>query len=156
MADGGAEALRAMETRAIRETQLETYTSNLGSVALALAALLWLTLPPLWSVVNGEWSAAILPSLLAIAGARLAWRFCSWGLQMCRQLMQYVMLQATDCSCSRCCWCSEWRKCRGGAAHPVQCQGERKSGEEGYIYIERGRSNVADRFYCIGSSTWFE
>jgi hypothetical protein len=64
----GAEALRAMETRAIREAQLETYTSNLGSLALVLSALLWLTLPPLWSVVNGEWSAAIMPSLLAIAG----------------------------------------------------------------------------------------
>ncbi|CEG42706.1 Uncharacterized conserved membrane protein [Plasmopara halstedii] len=64
----GADALRDMETRAIREAQLETYTSNLGSVALMLAAFLWLTLPPLWSVVNGEWSSAILPSLLATAG----------------------------------------------------------------------------------------
>ncbi|KAF1774618.1 hypothetical protein GQ600_16168 [Phytophthora cactorum] len=62
------DALLVMETRAIRETQLETYTSNLGSVALVLATLLWLTLPPLWSVINGDWSAAILPCLLAIAG----------------------------------------------------------------------------------------
>ncbi|KAF4317871.1 hypothetical protein JM18_007339 [Phytophthora kernoviae] len=67
MADG-AETLRAMEAHAIREAQLETYTSSLGSVSLVLATLLWFTLPPLWSVVNGEWSAAIVPSLLAIAG----------------------------------------------------------------------------------------
>ncbi|KAG7401660.1 hypothetical protein PHYBOEH_011614 [Phytophthora boehmeriae] len=67
MADG-AETLRAMEAHAIREAQLETYTSSLGSVSLVLATLLWLTLPPLWSVINGEWSAAISPSLLAIAG----------------------------------------------------------------------------------------
>ncbi|CAH0519056.1 unnamed protein product [Peronospora belbahrii] len=67
MADG-VETLRAMESRAIRECQLETYTSNVGSMALLSATLLWLTLPPLWSVVNGEWSAAIKPSLLALAG----------------------------------------------------------------------------------------
>lgn len=64
----GAEALCAMETRAIRKAQLETYTSSLGSIALLMVAFLWLTLPPLWSVVNGEWSSAILPSLLATAG----------------------------------------------------------------------------------------
>ncbi|RLN47475.1 hypothetical protein BBJ28_00004220 [Nothophytophthora sp. Chile5] len=65
---GGAEALGAMEARAIREAQLETYTSALGSAALVLVALLWFSLPPLWSVLNGEWSAAILPSLTALAG----------------------------------------------------------------------------------------
>ncbi|KAI9922298.1 hypothetical protein PsorP6_001748 [Peronosclerospora sorghi] len=61
------EALRAIEARAIRETRLETYTSTLGSVALVVSMLLWLTLPALWSVVNGEWRADILPSLVGLA-----------------------------------------------------------------------------------------
>ncbi|CAI5733607.1 unnamed protein product [Peronospora farinosa] len=67
MADG-AEALRAMESRAIREAKLETYTSNLGSMAFLLSTILWMTLPSLWSVVTGEWRSALQPSLLAIAG----------------------------------------------------------------------------------------
>uniref|UniRef100_A0AAV1TW85 Transmembrane protein n=1 Tax=Peronospora matthiolae TaxID=2874970 RepID=A0AAV1TW85_9STRA len=67
MADG-AEALRTMETHAIREAQRATYTSNLGSMALVTASLLWLTLPPLWSVVNGEWSSSIGRCLLALTG----------------------------------------------------------------------------------------
>ena len=75
MADG-AEALRTMETHAIREAQLATYTSNLGSMMLVLATMLWMTLPPLWSVVNGDWSSTIWLCLLAIAGATscLTWQ----------------------------------------------------------------------------------
>ncbi|CAI5746073.1 unnamed protein product [Peronospora destructor] len=64
----GAEALGAMESRAIREAKLETYTSNVGSMTLLVAMTLWLTLPSLWSVVKGEWSTMIESSLLAMAG----------------------------------------------------------------------------------------
>lgn len=61
-------ALAAMEARAVRDKQRTTYNSTLGSVSLFLAGALWLALPPLWRVLNGEWSARILPSLLALAG----------------------------------------------------------------------------------------
>ena len=67
----GAEALHAMESRAIREAKLETYTSNLGSMALLLATMLWLTLPSLWNVINGEWNTTLQPSVLTIAGNTL-------------------------------------------------------------------------------------
>lgn len=61
-------ALEALEARAIREKQLSTFSAALGSGALFSFALLWLLLPPLWRVLNGEWSSSILPSLLALAG----------------------------------------------------------------------------------------
>ncbi|TDH70807.1 hypothetical protein CCR75_005532 [Bremia lactucae] len=64
----GAEALRTLETRAIRDAQLTTYTSNLGSLALVVSVILWLTLPSLWGVVSGDWNDKILLSLLAATG----------------------------------------------------------------------------------------
>uniref|UniRef100_K3X6G3 Transmembrane protein n=1 Tax=Globisporangium ultimum (strain ATCC 200006 / CBS 805.95 / DAOM BR144) TaxID=431595 RepID=K3X6G3_GLOUD len=61
-----AHALDAMERDAIREKQLATYNSTLGSFAFFLSVLLHFTLPSPWKVLNGEWSSAIVPSLLAL------------------------------------------------------------------------------------------
>lgn len=66
-ADGGA--LAAMEARAVREKRRATFSAALGCGAGFLAAALWLALPPLWRVLNGDWSARVLPSLAALAGA---------------------------------------------------------------------------------------
>lgn len=64
----GPHALEALEARAVREKQRSTYSSTLGSVALFAFAALWLALPSLWSVVNGDWSPRLVPSLLALLG----------------------------------------------------------------------------------------
>ncbi|TYZ61175.1 hypothetical protein PybrP1_012391 [[Pythium] brassicae (nom. inval.)] len=62
------DALEALETRAIREKQLATYSPALGSVSLFSFAVLALALPSPWRVLNGEWSSRVLPSLLALLG----------------------------------------------------------------------------------------
>lgn len=69
MAHGGAGALAALEARAIREKNLTTYSTALGSTALSLFVVLGFALPSPWKVINGEWSSSILPSLLALAGS---------------------------------------------------------------------------------------
>jgi hypothetical protein len=61
-------ALAAMEARAVRDKRRATFSPALGYVSVSLAGALWLVLPPLWRVLNGEWSARILPSLLALGG----------------------------------------------------------------------------------------
>lgn len=63
------DALDELEARAIREKQLATYNTALGSASLFSFAVLALTLPSPWRVINGEWSSRVLPSLLALCGA---------------------------------------------------------------------------------------
>ncbi|KAJ0397460.1 hypothetical protein ATCC90586_000249 [Pythium insidiosum] len=65
--DVGLDALAALETRAIRDKERATYNSTLGAVSFFLVAVLGLSLPSPWRVLNGDWSSSLLLSLAALA-----------------------------------------------------------------------------------------